>query len=136
MSQKKARAESKMGASRRRPGSVETSDALFLKYIENSNPCIGPEPNHPKINECNHFDLVENLMKLYPHQTLLGLGKIPSESGLEAAKILRGFPFDNAFSSIRKRLILRTLNARAARLRQILLKGGEHATDHGQTAST
>jgi hypothetical protein len=114
----------------------ETTDALFLKYIENSNPCIGPEPNHPKINECNHFDLVENLMKLYPHQSVLGLRKIPSDPGLEAAKILGGFPFENAFSSIRKRLIVRTLDTRAARLGQIILKGGEHATDHGQAAST
>lgn len=114
----------------------ETTEALFLKYIENSNPCIGPEPNHPKINECNHFDLVENLIKLYPHQTTLGLSKIPSDPGPEAAKILRGFPFENAFSGIRKRLILRTLDTRAARLQQILLKGGEDATDHGQAAST
>ena len=109
----------------------ETNTGLFLKYIENSNPCIGPEPNHPKINECNHFDLVENLMKLFPHQTIVGLRKIPSDTSLEAVRILRGFPFGNAFSSVRKRLILRTLVARTARLRQILEKGGEHATDHG-----
>jgi len=108
----------------------ESTEALFGKYIENSRPCIGPEPNHPKINECNHFDLVENLMKLYPHQTTVAVGKIPSDPGLEAAKILRGFPFENAFSSLRKRLILRTLATRAARLRRILPKGGEHATDH------
>jgi len=114
----------------------ETTEALFLKYIENSNPCIGPEPNHPKINECNHFDLVENLMKLFPHQTVVGLRKIPSYTGLEAVRILRGFPFENAFSSVRKRLILRTLDARAARLGQILEKGGEHATDQGSASST
>jgi hypothetical protein len=98
----------------------ETNEGLFLKYIENSNPCIGPEPNHPKINECNHFDLAENLMKLYPHQTTLGLRKIPSDTAPETVRILRGFPFENAFSSVRKRLILRILNTRAARLRQIL----------------
>jgi hypothetical protein len=114
----------------------ETNTGLFLKYIENSNPCIGPEPNHPRINECNHFDLVENLMKLFPHQTIVGLRKIPSDTGLEAVRILRGFPFENAFSTVRKRLILKTLDARAARLRQILEKGGGHATDHGQASST
>jgi hypothetical protein len=109
----------------------ETNGALFLKYIENSNPCIGPEPTHPKINECNHFDLVENLSNLYPHQTNIALRKIPSDTGLEAARILKGFPFENAFSGVRKRLILGTLETRAARLRKILEKGGEHATNLG-----
>jgi HipA-like C-terminal domain len=114
----------------------ETNEGLFVKYIENSNPCIGPEPNHPRINECNHFDLVENLMKLYPHPTIVGLGKIPSDTRREAVKILTGFPFENAFSSVRKRLILRTLDTRAARLRQIRREGGQHAADQRQASST
>ena len=89
------------------------------KYIENSKPCVGPEPNHPKINECNHFDLVLNLKKLYPHQTREGLRKIPLDPGPKAAKILNSFPFDDAFWSVRKRLIIRTLRWRAAKLREI-----------------
>ncbi len=114
----------------------ESNAGLFLKYVENSKPCIGPEPDHPKINECNHFDLVENLLRLYPHQTEVGLRKIPSDPGLEAANILGGFPFENAFTGVRKRLILKTLNARAERLRDILQKGGEYATDQRQVTST
>jgi hypothetical protein len=110
------------------------SDATTLrKYIYSSKPCIGPEPTHPKINECNHFDLVMNLMKLYPHQTNEALRKIPSDPGREAGKILRSFPFDDSFWGIRKGLILKALTMRAARLEEICEKRGEHETDFRQT---
>ena len=97
------------------------------KYVENSKPCIGPEPNHPKMNKCNHFDLVRNLMKLYPTETNQALAKLPSDVGAKAATILGGFPFADAFWSVRKRMIIRTLSMRGALLHEILNEGGGHA---------
>jgi HipA-like C-terminal domain len=105
------------------------ADQMFTRYVDSSKPCIGPEPKHPKINDCNHFDLISSLLRLYPHQTKEALRKIPSDPALEAAKILHSFPFENAFWSVRKHLILRVLAVRAVRLRQILETGEKRVSD-------
>ncbi len=96
----------------------EQTETRLLKYIENSRPCIGPHANHPKNNDCNHFDLVVNLMHLWPHQTSQALRKIPNDADLRAARMLRTFPFHSAFSDLRKLLITKTLRIRASRLRE------------------
>jgi hypothetical protein len=113
---------------------LRLAEQPLRKYVQNSKPCIGPEPNHPKMNKCNHFDLVANLMKLYPEATKEALKKIPSDAGAEAAKILHSFPFDATFWSVRKRLIMKTLVMRGAKLLEILKEGGEHATASGPTS--
>jgi hypothetical protein len=103
---------------------LRMAEQPLRKYVQNSKPCIGPEPNHPKMNRCNHFELVASLMKLHPHETREALAKIPSKAGAEAAKILRSFPFDAVFWNVRKRLIVKALSIRAAQLHQILDEGG------------
>jgi HipA-like C-terminal domain len=107
-----------------RLAAYETSSSRLQKYIENSKPCIGPESNHPKKNSCNHFDLVMNLMRLYSHQTTEALQKIPTDADSRAAIMLSSLPFGSAFSDTRKRLIVKTLGTRSARLRAILEEGG------------
>ena len=107
-----------------RLASYEQTETRLPKYIENSRPCIGPHANHPKKNDCNHFDLVMNLKHLWPHQTRQALSKIAIDVDLRAAKMLRTFPFESAFSDIRKLLITKTLQIRASRLLGILQEGG------------
>lgn len=102
-----------------------SEDARMLAaFIERAKPCLGPVRNHPKVNNCNHFDFVQNLMDLYPHQTEHALLKIPEDLGQRSGKLLSRFPFRMGFSGIRKRLIVRILVTRAGRLKDILAKGG------------
>lgn len=102
-----------------------TDDSRMLAaFIERARPCLGPERNHPKVNDCNHFEFVENLMDLYPHQTRHALLKIPDDVVERSAKLLRRFPFAMGFSGNRKRLIVKILAVRTERLKQILAKGG------------
>lgn len=103
-----------------------TNDRMLVAFIDRARPCLGPERTHVKVNSCNHFDFVENLMKLYPHQTEHALIKVTDRAAQKSAKLLSRFPFDTVFSGDRKRLITRILNIRAARLEQILVKGGAH----------
>jgi hypothetical protein len=65
-------------------------------------------------------------MKLYPHQTECALGKVPADIEERSAKLVRRFPFDIAFSAPRKRLIVKILTIRGARLNQILAKRRAH----------
>jgi hypothetical protein len=97
---------------------------MLAAFIERAKPCLGPERSHPKVNDCNHFEFVKNLIDLYPHQTEHALRKIPDGVEQTSAKILRRFPFRMGFSGRRKRLIVKILATRAERLRQILAKGG------------
>lgn len=101
-------------------------DKMLNNHLERAKPCLGPERKHPKVNDCNHFEFVENLMKLYPHPTECALGKVPADIEKRSAKLVRRFPFDMAFSTTRKRLIVKILTIRGARLRQILAKRRAH----------
>lgn len=110
-------------------GTVEKmlrDEHMMNAFIERARPCLGPERKHPKVNCCNHFDFVGNLMKLYPHQTEHALAKATDRATEKGAKLASGFPFDTAFSANRKRLIARIIDVRAGRLRQISAKGGAH----------
>lgn len=75
--------------------------------------------DHPKINKCNHFDVIENLMAEYPHQTKVGLGKIPADIRRIAGKLLGQPPYSRYLSGLRRRLMLNLLQIRADRLNSI-----------------
>jgi hypothetical protein len=98
---------------------LDNDEDELLKYIESSRPCIGPKRDHPKVDSCNHFEFVQSLLELYPHQVSQAYGKLPLDVCRVASKLLRQFPFERAFSSLRKRLILKVLALRADRLRSI-----------------
>jgi hypothetical protein len=102
-------------------------DRMLAAFIERAKPCLGPVRTHPKVNDCNHFEFVENLMALYPHQTEHAIRTIPDDVEERSARLLRRFPFRMGFSGTRKRLIEKILAIRAQRLRKILTtKGGTH----------
>jgi hypothetical protein len=105
-------------------GTLATSEKDFWRYIDRGRPCLGPVRNHPKVNKCNHFDLVENIMTLYPQPATKSVLKLSNGLHDKSARLLRKFPFDRAFSGVRKALILKILDVRAERLRGILPKGG------------
>jgi hypothetical protein len=98
-------------------------EGRLLKHIEKAQPCIGPVRNHPKVNKCNHFDFVGNLMDLYPDETAPAVRKVTSDVELKSARLLRQFPFRMGFTGKRRRIILKILAIRAGRLREILKKG-------------
>jgi HipA-like C-terminal domain len=91
-------------------------ESKLLRYVDASKPCIGPPRNHPKVNVCNHFDVVESLMELYPHLVRAPLGRV-SEGGVrKAGRMLESFPYLRYLSSIRRKLMLKVLEIRADRL--------------------
>jgi hypothetical protein len=94
-------------------------ESLFTKYITDSKPCIGPSLNHPKINHCNHFDLIQNLRDLYPHQTEKALRKISTSAGSIAGKLLKQFPYTHFLSALRRKLMLKLIYRRADLLRSL-----------------
>jgi len=98
-------------------------DALW-QYVSSSKPCIGPEPDHPKVNNCNHFEFFESLLRIYPHPTSTAYAKICVDVCGIARRLLAQFPFNRAFSPLRKRLILKVLALRADGLRRIFEEGG------------
>jgi hypothetical protein len=85
---------------------------------------MGPVRNHPKVNNCNHFDFITNLLELYPKPATEALLKVSNSVEEKSAKLVHQFPFDRAFSATRKRVIVKMLALRADMLNQILLKGG------------
>ena len=97
------------------------------KYIENARPCMGPERKHPKVNECNHFDFIENLFKLHPDLTMRAIEKLTEGIEFKAGRLLRQFPFGTGFTGKRKRLIIKILSIRAQKLQAIPSEGG-HVT--------
>ena len=103
---------------------LDNDDQALLGYVETAAPCIGPEPTHPKVNRCNHFDFIESLLVLYRHQTTKAYGNIPLDPVQVGRKLLRQFPFSRNFSSLRKRMILKILARRAERLNRIFEEGG------------
>jgi hypothetical protein len=100
----------------------DRDSGLLLKYVMDSKPCIGPTRNHPNINKCNHFDVIENLLSEYPHQTRQGLLKIPADIRPIVATLLGQFPYSRYLSALRRRLMLKLIAIRADKLNQITAK--------------
>jgi hypothetical protein len=99
-------------------------EARLKKYIEHAQPCMGPERNHPKVNKCNHFEFIENLVMLYPQLAAAAIAKITDQVEARSIRLMRQFPFRLGFTRRRKRLILKILSIRADTLKRILVKGG------------
>lgn len=103
---------------------LSADDRALMNHIERSRPCMGPIRNHPKVNSCNHFEFVENLLTLYPEPATLALRKLSKAIGIKSAQVLHQFPFNMGFTGTRKRLILKILKIRSERLKEILETGG------------
>jgi len=99
-------------------------EGALRSHIDRAKPCMGPVRNHPKVNNCNHFDFITNLLELYPKPATEALLKVSNSVEEKSAKLVHQFPFDRAFSATRKRVIVKMLALRADMLNQILLKGG------------
>ena len=91
-------------------------ETMLRRYIDASKPCIGPPRNHPKINACNHFDVVENLVEIYPHLLKVPLGKVSNGAVRHAARLLDSFPYRRYLSSVRRKLMLKVLEIRADKM--------------------
>lgn len=97
----------------------DKDDVRLIKHIAQSKPCIGPPRDHPKINKCNHFDVVIRLCELYPHLLYVPLRRVATDAVLDAAKMLDEFPYSRYLSAARRRLILKVLRIRADKLMDI-----------------
>jgi hypothetical protein len=92
----------------------------LVGYLARSRPCMGPAPDHNNVNVCNHFDFFKSLLERYPHQVEGASRKIlPIDVRRIAGKLLNQFPFSRAFSSLRKRVVLKVLSARADILKRV-----------------
>jgi hypothetical protein len=94
-------------------------DAMLRGYVDASKPCIGPPRHHPKVNACNHFDVVENLLQLYPTLMIGALAKVSDCAVSQAAKLLDSFPYLRYLSSVRRKLMLKVLEIRSEKMRGI-----------------
>lgn len=92
---------------------------LVQRYVDSSKPCIGPPRNHPKVNACNHFDVVESLVTLYPHLTKSSLARVSERAVSAATKLLDSFPYIRYLSAVRRRLMLKVLRIRADKMIEI-----------------
>lgn len=95
------------------------NEQLLRKYVDASKPCIGPPRNHPKVNACNHFDVVESLVTLYPHLTTGSLARVSEGTVSVATKLLDSFPYIRYLSAVRRRLMLKVLRVRADKIIEI-----------------
>lgn len=95
------------------------NETKIRRYVDASKPCIGPPGKHPKVNACNHFDVVESLVRLYPHPTEVALAKVSTRTVHVAAKLLDSFPYFRYLSGLRRKLILKVLEIRADKLIEI-----------------
>ncbi len=103
---------------------MSNDSRMLAAFIDRAKPCLGPVRSHPKVNDCNHFDFIRNLMALYPHLTRHAVLKFPGVLEHRSANLLRGFAFEMALSGNRMRLRVKILGTRAGRLKQILAEGG------------
>ena len=101
------------------------NETELLRYMGKAAPRIGL-PGHIAGNrKCNHFQLIEYLMKKHKSSTLNALRKIPRNVSALALNLLNTWPFSKAFKSVRKSSIIRVIDYRAAELVALQLKGGE-----------
>lgn len=78
-------------------------------YVGNATPCIG-RPGFESVR-CNHFALCQTIFSLTPASRSGAMLRIV-ESPAVARELLSEFPFERAFSGIRKRLIVLVLQER------------------------
>ena len=96
-------------------------------YVLRAKPCIGPKPNHPKVNHCNHFDFIGSLNIEYPHQIRNAMQRLfDKDVSKIASRILRSYPFDRRFTQLRKRMIVKVLVIRLQLLHDAIGKGETH----------
>lgn len=104
---------------------LDNDFAAIRRYVDKSKPCIGPARDHPKVNHCNHFDLLSHLQGRYPHQTEKAALLLTGRSASTIAKhLLSEFPFARGFSGMRKRVITKVLDLREQLVWNALRKGG------------
>jgi hypothetical protein len=89
---------------------------MLRGYVDASKPCIGPPRNHPKVNACNHFDVADSLLELYPHLLKVPLERVSSGAVRNAARLLDSFPYLRYLSSVRRKLMLKVLEIRADKM--------------------
>jgi hypothetical protein len=94
----------------------DRNETVLGRYIDASRPCIGPPRDHPKINACNHFDVVENLVQRYPHLMRVALARVSVVTVRKATKLLGSFPYLRYFSSVRRKLMLKVLQIRTEKM--------------------
>lgn len=102
---------------------LDLDDAALSRYLDLAAPCIGPHTSR-KGQHFNHFEFIKHLLEVYPHPTKRAYSKIPVDVRRIGRNLMGHFPFRRGFSSLRKRVILKVLSARADRLRTIFLEGG------------
>ena len=88
-------------------------------YVDASKPCIGPPRDHPKVNSCNHFDVAENLVRLYPHLVEAPLERVTAGVVTKASKLLDSFPYLRYLSAVRRKLMLKVLAIRADKMMEV-----------------
>jgi hypothetical protein len=103
---------------------LSADSQAFKAHLLRARPCLGPKRHHLTQNRCNHFDFIDNLLELYPEPTERAIQKVPINVAQRCYRLLRGFPFNRAFSNGRKQLIVQIVAHRAQTLRGILAKGG------------
>jgi hypothetical protein len=79
------------------------------------------------VNNCNHFDFAANFLDLYPEPATKALLKLSNGVEKNSAKLIQQYPFDRAFSAVRKRAILKMLAMRADVLKKVLARQGNAA---------
>jgi hypothetical protein len=103
---------------------MSRDETAIRSYVNRARPCLGPVRNHPKVNACNHFDFILNLVELYPQVATKAVLKLSDLVHDQCVRLLGQFPFDRGFTSTRKRLIIKILDMRADRLMHSIEKGG------------
>jgi HipA-like C-terminal domain len=96
----------------------------FNAHLLRARPCLGPKRHILKQGHCNHFEFVGNLLELYREPTERAIQRVPENVAQRCNSLLRSFPFESAFSNLRKQLIVKIVAERAETLRDILAKGG------------
>jgi hypothetical protein len=96
----------------------------FEAHLLRARPCLGPKRHDLTRASCNHFEFIANLLELYPEPTERAMQKVPGNVSQRCNKLLRSFPFDSAFSNLRKHLIVKVITQRAQTLRNLVARGG------------
>ena len=105
------------------------NEAELRRYVAKATPRIGLPATVAVNHKCNHFELIEYLMQKHKPVTLKALAKIPPNVVPLAADVLRSWPFNKIFRSVRKRAIIKIIEMRVAQLWAIGKKGGEHGSE-------
>ena len=91
----------------------------FEAHLLRARPCLGPKRHHLGQVSCNHFEFIGNLLQLYPEPAVKAMQRVPGNVSQRCNKLLRSFPFDSAFTNLRKHLIVKIVTQRAQTLRNL-----------------